>query len=117
MLTSTSTVIITYGAGAMRFIWDSVWGFLFTANGSQWTIVIVILMGVVCLVIGGLRSVMRGVGRSSFCVIVVTMSIPPVGSGTNVFVESAYTKVAAVAAAIMKSPISIVRWVFFIFSA
>jgi len=58
MYTATSTIITTWAPDMMNYIWDTITGFFFSAGGSQFTIVILILFFVVCIVLMGIRSIM-----------------------------------------------------------
>lgn len=53
----TSTIVTDWAPSAMFRIWDSISGFFYTANGKDFTIVFIILIGVVCLVIAGIKYV------------------------------------------------------------
>lgn len=59
MYTATSTIITQWAPDSMNYIWDSITGFFYQANGSQFTIVIIILFFTVCLVVMGIRSIFK----------------------------------------------------------
>ena len=42
---------------SMAYIWDSISGFFYNANGKLFVIVIIILFGVVALVIASVKSI------------------------------------------------------------
>jgi len=56
MYTATSTIITQWAPDSMNYIWDTVTGFFFQANGSQFTVVIIILFFVACLAVMGIAS-------------------------------------------------------------
>jgi hypothetical protein len=55
-MTPTST-ITQWSQDMMFYIWDSIIGFFYTANGKDFVIVFIILVGVVCLAVIGIKSI------------------------------------------------------------
>jgi len=55
---STST-LQQYYADGMYYLWDSFFGFLYNANGKDFIIVILILVGVIGIVIAGIKWVFK----------------------------------------------------------
>lgn len=53
----TSTIITQWMPDSMAYIWDSISGFFYNANGKLFVIVIIILFGVVALVIASVKSI------------------------------------------------------------
>lgn len=62
MYTTTST-IAQWSGQALQFIWDSLTGFFYTANGSTFIVVFIILIGVVCLVVAGIKNIFPHYGK------------------------------------------------------
>jgi hypothetical protein len=59
----TSTIITDYAPNSINYIWDSISGFLYTANAKDFIVVFIILIGVVCLVVAAIKSVFPTFGR------------------------------------------------------
>lgn len=57
-MTPTSTIISTWAPDMLNYIWDSVAGFFYEANGKEFIVVFIILIGVVTLVIAGVKYVL-----------------------------------------------------------
>lgn len=56
----TSSTQISYWEDAIRYTWDSVFGFFYTANAKEFIIVILILIGVVSTVMWAIKNVFPG---------------------------------------------------------
>jgi hypothetical protein len=66
MYTPSSTIITLWAPQAMQYIWDNVSGFFYQAGGAQFTVVVIILFSVVCLVIVGLKGVLPWFKRKNY---------------------------------------------------
>lgn len=62
-MTPTSTIITQYAPDAMNYIWDSIAGFFYTANGKEFIVVLMILIGTVCIVVAAIKSIFPSQGR------------------------------------------------------
>lgn len=60
---STSTIITQYAPQAIQYIWDTIIGFIYTANFAQFIVVFIILVGVVCLVVASIKYIFPTFGK------------------------------------------------------
>jgi len=56
-MTPTSTIITTWAPQAINYIWDSITGFFYQANADTFIVVFIIVIGLVCLIIASIKSV------------------------------------------------------------